>query len=208
MELTNELWQQMSPKIRCFSRATAAAVLSALPAEQGALTDEQINVLSEVYDDAVLEKWPSKRLISHLRMCPCFSRRPSPAQEPVSPASVHEMFEALPADMKAAAQPWIDERRRISELKACLFCGYDDSFVRWNGTANSLRGGVCPKCKAMGPLARTNEKATANWNQRVPDEALVQALKLVRRCCFDGSGLCSRCRTEIDAALRSAGVEP
>ncbi len=53
--------------------------LSAVPADQGMLTDEQIRVLSEVYDDAVLEKWPSKRFINHLRMCPCFFRRPSPA---------------------------------------------------------------------------------------------------------------------------------
>jgi len=44
-------------------------------AEPGALTDEQLSVMAELYDDAVLEKWPSKRFIKHLSMCPCFAQR-------------------------------------------------------------------------------------------------------------------------------------
>ena len=71
-------------------------------------------------------------------------------------------------------------------------------------------------CGWQGPAELTEQRAIAAWNKRVPDEALVRALKdlrwasLVQPSCQKGAIDVCRCLVcaslRADAALRSAGV--
>ena len=108
-----------------------------------------------------------------------------------------------------------------SELKACPFCGKPPKTRRNRNDGLyifcSFDGcDAQPAIEAFGP--EKDEEIVDSWNRRVPDEALVRALKdlrwasLVQPSCQKGAIDVCRCLVcaslRADAALRSAGVEP
>ena len=64
------------------------------------------------------------------------------------------------------------------KLLNCPFCGGDDSKVLLIG---GLFKALCPACKASTGLYNTEAEAITAWNQRQPDNELVEALEETKK---------------------------